>query len=325
VAHRVVDLLEAVEVDQHERRERALVAGAGQCPRTLLVQLGAIREAGQRVVRGLMAQAARGARHDPEQPGPQQQQAAAQRDEQRPRVGGDGARGGLVGHVALEHAAADRHVDLEEAPLGAELVGVGLDVGLDLARQRRADVVVARRVLADERAVVGPHDAPAVVVELAPQQAARGEPAVERGDPLPRERPAVGLPALQLAGDADVRDGDRQVPGVVERAPLDARVQDRPERDAQDGGDQEADDAERLQQGETRNADPHGIGVGGPRDPLKRLLQGRTHVRHERRGALAPHGMQGILRSAAAPRPSRTVRRWHRAASNRWRSRAVRR
>ena len=50
-----------------------------------------------------------------------------------------------------------------------------------------------------------------------------------------------------------------------------------------------------------------------------------THVRHERRGALAPHGMQGILGSTTAPRPSRMVRRWHRRASNRWRSRALRR
>src|SRR4051812_8825237 len=38
----------------------------------------------------------------------------------------------------------------------------------------------------------------------------------------------------------------------------------------------------------------------------------RTHVRHERRGALAPHGMQGILGSMTARRPSRMVRRWHR-------------
>jgi hypothetical protein len=325
VAHRVVDLLEAVEVDQHERRERALVAGAGQCPRTLLVQLGAVREAGQRVVRGLMAQAARGARHDPEQPGPQQQQAAAQRDEQRPRVGGDGARGRLVGHVALEHAAADRHVDLEEAALGAQLVRVGLDVGVDLARQRLAHVVVARGVLADERVVVGPHDASAMVVELAPQQAARGEPAVERGDALLRERPAVGLPALQLTRDADMGDRDRQALGVVERAALHARVQNRSERGAQDGDEKEADEAERLQQRETRNADPHGTALGARRQHLKHLPQGRTHVRHERRGALAPHGMQGILSPGAAPRPSRTVRRWHPAASNRWRPRALRR
>ena len=99
---------------------------------------------------------------------------------------------------------------------------------------------------------------PRVVVELAAQQAARGEPPVERGDPLARERAAVGLAGAQLAGDADVGDGHGQALGVLERAALDAVVQERPEGGAEASDDQQAHHAERLQQGEARKADPHG-------------------------------------------------------------------
>ena len=216
-------------------------------------------------MRGLVAQAARGARDDAKQAGPQEQQAADERDEQRAGVRRDGAGGRLVGHVALEDAAADRHVDLEEAALGAELLGVGLDVRVDLARERLADVAVARRVPADELVVVGPHDVPAVVVELAAQQAARGEPAVERGDPIARQRAVVGLAVAQLAGDADVGDRDGQALGVLEGAALDAFVQERPEGGAHGHDDQQAHHAEGLQQAEARKADPHGDAVGAAR------------------------------------------------------------
>ena len=265
VAHRVVDLLEAVEVDEHEGGEGAVATGGRQRPGAVLVQLGAVGQAGEGVVRRLVAQAARGARDDAKQAGPQEQQASDERDEQRAGVRRDGAGGRLVGHVALEDATADRHVDLEEAPLGAELVGVGLDVGVDLARERRADVAVTRRVLADELVVVGPGDVPALVVELAAEQAARGEPPVERGNALARERAAVGLAGAQLAGDADVGDGHGQALGVLEGASLDAVVQERPEGGTHGQDDEQAHHAERLQQAEARKADPHGNAVGAPR------------------------------------------------------------
>jgi hypothetical protein len=264
VAHRVVDLLEAVEVDEHEGGERAVAARVGQRSGSVLVQLGAIRQPGERVVRGLVAQAARGARDDAKQAGPQEQQAGDECGEERPGVRRDGVGGRLVGHVALEDAAADRHVDLEEAALGAELVCVGLDVRVDLARERLADVAVARRVPADESVVVGPHDVAAMVVELA-AQATRGEPPVERGDPIARERAVVGLAVAQLAGDADVGDGDGQALGVLEGAALDAFVQERPEGGADGHDDQQAHHAEGLQQAEARKADPHGGAVGAAR------------------------------------------------------------
>ena len=262
VAHRVVDLLEAVEVDEHERRERAVAGGVRQRSGAVLMELRAIGQPGERVVRGLVAQAPRGSGDDAKQTGPQEQQASDERDEQGAGVRRDGAGGRLVGHVALEDAAADRDVDLEEAALGAELLGVGLDVRVDLARERPADVAVTRRVTSDELVVVGPGDVPAVVVELAAQQAARGEPAVQRGDALLRQRPVVGLAVAKLAGDADVGDRHGQALGVLQGAALDAVVQERPEGGAHGHDDQQAHRAERLQQAEARRADPHGTALG---------------------------------------------------------------
>jgi hypothetical protein len=54
VAERVVDLLEAVEVDQ-EHGDVLVDAPPAQCDREVLVQRDAVRQPGQRVVRGLVA------------------------------------------------------------------------------------------------------------------------------------------------------------------------------------------------------------------------------------------------------------------------------
>jgi hypothetical protein len=180
----------------------------------------------------------------------QQQQGGSQREEEGARVAGDRLRGRLIGHVALEHAAADRDVDLEEATLGTELLLAVLDRGVDLALDRLADVLVAAGVLSDERVVVRPDDAAAAVVELAAQQTARVEPMAEVGDALRRERTAVGLAGVQLARHADAGDGDGQAPGLVDGAMLDAGVQDRAQRHSEGSDDEEAQPAERLQQRE---------------------------------------------------------------------------
>jgi hypothetical protein len=227
VAERVVDLLEAIEVDQQQRRERAHALGARERALPLPMQGCAVRQVGEPVVGRLVAQPARGARDDAEEHQPEQQQAGSQREEEGARVAGDRLRGRLIGHVALEHAAADRDVDLEEATLGAQLLLAVLDRGVDLALDRLADVLVAAGVMSDERVVVRPDDAAAAVVELAAQQTARVEPMAEVGDALRRERTAVGLAGVQLARHADAGDGDGQAPGLVDGAMLDAGVQDR--------------------------------------------------------------------------------------------------
>ena len=70
-AERVVDLLEAVEVDQ---QQRGRVVGAQRALGAALQQ-GAVRQAGQRVVDRLVAQRPRGAGHDPEQGAEEEHQA----------------------------------------------------------------------------------------------------------------------------------------------------------------------------------------------------------------------------------------------------------
>jgi hypothetical protein len=147
MAEGVVDLLDAIEVDQQQRRERAHAPGARERALPLPMQGRAVRQVGEPVVGRLVAQPARGARDDAEEHEPEQRQAGSQREEEGARIAGDRLRGRLVGHVALEHPAADRDVDLEEATLGAELLLVVLDLGVDLALERLTDVLVAARVL----------------------------------------------------------------------------------------------------------------------------------------------------------------------------------
>jgi hypothetical protein len=257
VPERVVDLLEAVEVDQQQGREAAEALGSGELALGLLVQGDAVRQVGEPVVVGLVTQPARCRCDDPEEDEPEQEQAGAERDDQDAGVAGDRLGGRLVGHVALERAAADGHVDLDEPAPRAQLLLALPDVDLGLALEGLVDVVALARVLADERVIVGPGDVSARVVELAAQQAAGLEPAVELGDALCRERRGVELAIVQLAGHAHARDGHGQAPRVVDGAPLDARMQDRAQRDADGRDDHEAEHAEGLQQRESRPARSH--------------------------------------------------------------------
>jgi hypothetical protein len=257
VAEGVVDLLEAIEVDEQQGGERAAAAGGEQERLGLLVQRDAVREVGQAVVGGLVAQAPRCARDEAEQDEPQQEQAGGQRDDQDARVAGDRLRGRRERHVALEDAAADRDVDLDEAARCAQLLLAVLDVGLRVALERLADVRVAAGVPADERVVVGPLDVPGAVVELAAQEAGGLEPAVELGDAVLPQRAGVGLARTQLADDADARHRDRLLPSVGNRAVLDAGMQERAQRDPERGDHHEAEHAERLQQRKPRAARSH--------------------------------------------------------------------
>ena len=120
VAERVVDLLEAVEVDQQHRgrvRRRAARARRGACSR---VRLGRPVSAS---CSAWWRSAARGAGDDPEQraeeAAPGRRRAAAQSSSTSSRIS---AATGVVAHVDLEHAGRraagrepDRHVDLEHA------------------------------------------------------------------------------------------------------------------------------------------------------------------------------------------------------------------
>ena len=154
VAERVVDLLEAVEVDQQERGRVALTLGGADRLLAALVQERAVGQAGQRVVQGLAAQAPRRAGHDPEQARVEDGEAQQQHDRQPRGVLGDRLGDGRVGEVGLEHALhvapvgrAQGDVDLEQ-PLALDPVGVVValgDVRDDTAGARGAEARVALR------------------------------------------------------------------------------------------------------------------------------------------------------------------------------------
>ena len=86
VPERVVDLLEAVEVDEQHRC--LIVAARGGRERALdpVLEQHTIGQAGQRVVRRLAAQPARSERDDAVQRGPEQQQADGEHPVHRARI-----------------------------------------------------------------------------------------------------------------------------------------------------------------------------------------------------------------------------------------------
>jgi len=104
VAERVVDLLEAVEVDEQERGGAARAPRVGDRTLRAPVQEHAVGQAGERVVQRLAAQAARGPGHNAEERRVEEHEAGPQDGEEPPGVFGDGAGHGLVGQVGLQHA-----------------------------------------------------------------------------------------------------------------------------------------------------------------------------------------------------------------------------
>jgi hypothetical protein len=157
VAERVVDLLEAIEVDQQHRGRVVAAQVALGTP----VQQSAVGEAGQRVVERLVAETARGAGDDPEQRREEEHEPATEHDHEREDVLADLAGDRLVAHVDLQHAVRlarghepHRHVDLERLLAGAVVVGADGELARDLAGQAAVDVVGADRLPADDRAIV---------------------------------------------------------------------------------------------------------------------------------------------------------------------------
>ena len=86
VAERVVDLLEAVEVDQQQPGEPAERPHAADDAHDALVQRGAVGEPGERVVVRLVAQPARGALDEREEREVEQPHAAAEQQVEHARV-----------------------------------------------------------------------------------------------------------------------------------------------------------------------------------------------------------------------------------------------
>ena len=104
VPERVVDLLEAIEVDQQHRAEPVAAQGALGAA----MQERAVGQVGERVVQRLVAQLARGARHDPVERAEEEHEPAGEQQEHLRDVGADRLGHRLVGEVELEHARPAR-------------------------------------------------------------------------------------------------------------------------------------------------------------------------------------------------------------------------
>ena len=127
VAERVVDVLEAIEVEAEYRHEVAVALGAGHSTFEVLIELYAVRQAGQRIVHGeesdlvlgvpALADAPRGDRrrhgeaHD-------DQKAGGQGDDRERHIGQRGGRGLVngkgvdAGELAAFHDGNERKADI---------------------------------------------------------------------------------------------------------------------------------------------------------------------------------------------------------------------
>ena len=269
VPERVVDLLEAVEVDE-QHRDRAVRAHALDRALDALVEERAVRQPGEGVVEGEVAQPPRRAGDDPEQHRVEQREADAEEQVERALLAADRGRHGVIGEVDLERAVdADagaerqRGVDLEHLAPAAVVVDALLDLGDEPAPERLAQVVRGDVVPADQLAIVG-------VDEIAPR--------VEDLHALEPDRIEAGLPQVgvelrepqlrhrrpEVAGDEQRRDADlggdaRDLLGVGERAPLDLALQHGCEHQP------EADDQHQREQAELAEERQAGAMDGHPR------------------------------------------------------------
>ena len=187
VPERVVDLLEAVEVDQQQAGQLAGAAGGGDRVLHPLVEQRAVREAREVVVQREVPQPPRGDGDDPEQRGVEDEQADAEQQVEPERVLADGGRDRLVGAVDLEHAGGpgveadtDRDVDLEQGPAEAGVLGPVLHVPLDASRERRPHPGRVGMRLTDDAPLVGVDDDPVGVEQLQPLDAEIAELALSQ-------------------------------------------------------------------------------------------------------------------------------------------------
>ncbi len=215
----VVDLLEAVEVEDHQRDTCSIAPRRQDRLLGPVVEEASVREVGERVVQrevlvlgGLAAQPRRRARHDPEQRQIEQREAGCEEQVEPARVVRDAGGDRTVGKIQLEDAgrlAADAEpewaVHLEEAAEASvarvlRLLQV-VDVRGGLAGERLLEPVVGGgEPLADDR-VVGRVDDGAVAV-----------PDLDAGDLSARdagpERTVEGADALRRQARVEVMGGE---------------------------------------------------------------------------------------------------------------------
>ena len=285
---RVVDVLEAVEVDEHQGCRCATALAQDRPP--LGEEVGAVRQAGERVVGRvvgaggrLATEPARGGGCDRQERQVQERQAGREDQVQPAGVGGEALAEGLVGHSQLGRspdlrrlAEADGNDDLEDALAAARvLVGRrGADLALRLPversvddRRHREDPVLQPVHRREDHTAVGAADVRVLDVLGA---------ATLHGDR--EQRLAVGGDALgevrryEHGSDRDVRNhlgGLRRVADGA-RAHLTAELQDQDE--PQQCHAQEAQQAEPQGQPESWRTGTHLLYVGGEGHELERHL-----------------------------------------------------
>ena len=220
VAEGVVELLEAVEVEQEQATGGAVPARGLDLPLEEHVEPAPVGQLGEVVVGGVVAvalglpaQRARGAPDDPEEHEPEADQAGGEQAVDGVRVVGDRRGDGPVGRVDLEgaggaavRAQVQRHVDLDEAaePALVALLGVGAGrhAEVALAAEGLAQVVLDGEAAADDPGVVRPRDGAALGPHLHARQAAVG---LGRGGDLRQAATGRGgHPAAAQVGGSDV-------------------------------------------------------------------------------------------------------------------------
>nr|WP_255600999.1 hypothetical protein [Blastococcus sp. LR1] len=314
VAQAVVDLLEAVEVDEHDGDLGRRPGRRGERLVEPVAQQEAVGQAGQRIVGGgvpvplgrgvqllgLDPQPRGRAGHDAEQRRVEDDETADQHHDQHAHLllHGRGHRG--VGQVELDRTVGPvgavvlhRHVDLEDlrGTGGVAVVGRALDVRHHLAAER-APQVVGVRLRADARVVVGVHDRARAVEDLhrdgvqVVQLPAGGlQPVTGRTDGLLHVGEPVGVEAVlqvlpfQLRLEAQPDRDDRGPLGVLARALGDGVAAEGADDDPQPSGQHEAQHAEAHQEAGVPHAAENGH-------------------------ATASDGGHPILRPSAGPLPS---------------------
>ena len=173
----VVDVLEAVEVDDHDRRVCSLTLRREQRLVAAISKERAVGEVGEPVVQslvavlvGLAAELLRRAPDDAKDDGVKQAEPAEQQEVRRVRVACDGGSDRLVGQIELEHARrpcrraeAERHIDLEQLTVGALVYVLGVCqmayLRHDLTMECLGELGRGRKAAADKVLVVGVDDA----------------------------------------------------------------------------------------------------------------------------------------------------------------------
>ena len=271
VPERVVDLLEAVDVDHQSSDAIAAPGGSEQrLPATVEVKR-AIRQPGQTIVEGevlrlrcVTPHAFGRTRNDRKERCPEEPDARQQEQGERAKVVSDRRRDRRVRHVQLEDSAhatvrgAQRDVHLEQSPEAMVLDVLGLlevrDVRDDVTLGGFGEVLSGRKGAADQTALVGEDDPAVEVPQLDPHDA-RGVKVARRRAELPLHTWRERRSEVRARDDRLDRRASHQscrVTRTVQRTRADLTFQEVEQPEAERRERDEADERERREQARAR-------------------------------------------------------------------------